>query len=279
MTTYLFGLVYFAATGTYFFFDSYIPIAVFLGMHLLFTDPSTSPRTELGRVMFGVLYGLSTIVLYEVLGRANVPTFYDKLLQVPLLNLSIRLVDRAARSKALRAFDPASLGRSLLPPQRHLAYISIWAIVFAMMSAAQGVGDSHPGQWLPFWRQACADERRDACSYLEDLQSSFCDRGSGWACNELGVFQARRAVDRASALESIQRGCELGFLPACVNANRVTPSPGTFESAPPTLNDYPIVLRGSKGPITERTPSALSALACHEGWPDTCGPADRAGGR
>ncbi len=279
VTTYLFGLAYFAATGTYFFFDSYIPIAVFLGMHLLFTDPSTSPRTELGRIMFGALYGLSTIILYEVLGRANMPTFYDKLLQVPLLNLSINLIDRAARSKALRAFDPASLGRSLAPRQRHLAYMSIWAIVFAVMSAAQGVGDSHPGQWLPFWRQACAQERPDACSYFGDLQSSFCDRGSGWACNELGILQVGRAADRAGALESIQRGCELGFLPACLNATRVTTSPGTLESAPPTLGDYPIVLRGSKGPITERAPSALSALACHEGWPDTCGPVARAGGQ
>ena len=44
VTTYLFGLLYYAATGIYFFYDSYIPIAVFLGMHLLFTDPSTSPR-------------------------------------------------------------------------------------------------------------------------------------------------------------------------------------------------------------------------------------------
>ena len=53
--------------ASYFFFDSYIPIAVFLGMHLLFTDPSTSPRTELGRMIFGVLYGLSTIALYALL--------------------------------------------------------------------------------------------------------------------------------------------------------------------------------------------------------------------
>src|SRR6202521_742014 len=133
LTTYLFGLAYFAATGTYFFFDSYIPIAVFLGMHLLFTDPSTSPRTELGRMTFGALYGLSTIALYALLRAAGVPAFYDKLLQVPLLNLSIKWIDRAARSKMLRAFDPAALGRSLAPRQRHLAYMSIWAIVFAAM--------------------------------------------------------------------------------------------------------------------------------------------------
>ena len=48
VTTYLFGRMYFAVTGIYFFYDSYIPIAVFLGMHLLFNDPSTSPRTEWG---------------------------------------------------------------------------------------------------------------------------------------------------------------------------------------------------------------------------------------
>ena len=238
VTTYVFGLLYFATTGVYFFYDSYIPIAVFLGMHLLFTDPSTSPRTELGRVIFGMLYGLSTIALYVLLGRAGLPTFYDKLLQVPLLNLSITLIDRLARSSALRALDPAALGPSLVPRRRNLAYMSIWTILFAVMSAVQGVGDSHPGQWLPFWRQACKDERPYACPYLEDVLSSFCGRGSRWACNEGGM------LDRVGAVES---------------------------SAPPTLDDYPIILRGSKGPIVERTPAALYALACREGWPDTCG--------
>ena len=108
VSTYLFGLLYFAATGVYFFYDSYIPIAVFLGMHLLFTDPSTAPRTEAGRIMFGVLYGLSTVALYALLGRAGVPTFYDKLLHVPVLNLSIQLLDRLAHSRHLRLFDRAA---------------------------------------------------------------------------------------------------------------------------------------------------------------------------
>src|SRR5207244_2393128 len=155
VATYAFGLAYFATTGIYFFYDSYIPIAVFLGMHLLFTDPSTSPRTELGRIMFGALYGLSTIALYQLLGRAGLPTFYDKLLQVPLLNLGVQRIDRAVRSGALRRFDPTALGGSLNPRRRHLAYIGVWAMVFAGMSAAQGVGDRHQGQWIPFWQQAC----------------------------------------------------------------------------------------------------------------------------
>ena len=89
VTTYVFSAVYYAATGSFFFSDSHVPIAVFLGMHLLFTDPATSPRTELGRIVFGVLYGLTTVLLYSVLLRAGMPGFYDKLLQVPLLNLSV----------------------------------------------------------------------------------------------------------------------------------------------------------------------------------------------
>ena len=60
VTMYVVSLLYFAATGTYLFYDAHIPVPVFLGMHLLFTDPSTSPRTELGRILFGVLYALLT---------------------------------------------------------------------------------------------------------------------------------------------------------------------------------------------------------------------------
>ncbi len=281
VTTYLFGLLYFAATGVYFFYDSYIPIAVFLGMHLLFTDPSTSPRTEPGRIVFGVLYGLSTVALYVVLGRAGAPTFYDKLLPVPLLNLSVILIDRAARSAVLRRFDPAALGRSLTPRRRRLAYMGVWAVVFAAISAAGGVGDRHPGQWVPFWQQACEENRPHACSFLAAKQSGLCNLGSGWACNETGVLQAALAVagavgdDRGGggqveALFAFQRGCELGFEAACGNHRVMLDGGDLFERGAPTLDDLPIVLRGSKGRITDRTPTALYARACGQGWAGAC---------
>jgi hypothetical protein len=246
VTTYLFGLLYYAATGIYFFYDSYIPIAVFLGMHLLFTDPSTSPRTEIGRLIFGALYGLSTVALYALLGHMGLPTFYDKLLQVPILNLSIQMVDRTVRSTRLRRLDPGALLISLAPRQRHLAYMSVWALVFIAMSAAQGVGDNHPGQWLPFWQQACEDGRPYACSYLERIVADDCDRGSDWACNEL--------------LNGV--GSHLRVTPSSKNDSR--------PPFPPTLEDYPVVLRGSKGPIKDVSRAGLEALACREGWPGTC---------
>jgi hypothetical protein len=239
LTTYLFGLCYYSLTGTYYFFDSYVPIAVFLGMHLLFTDPSTAPRTDLGRMIFGVLYGISTIALYALLGMAGLPTFYDKLLQVPLLNLSVKSIDRVVRSKALRRFDPARIGRSLAVSRRNLAYISIWAIVFGIMSAAQGVGDRHRGQWIPFWQQACQQESARACRYLVQLHATYCRAGSGWSCNELGILLGDKEPDRAS------RGS-------------------------PPLEELPILLRGSKGPITDRSVASLYSRACEQGWPDSC---------
>jgi hypothetical protein len=243
VTTYLFGLGYYAVTGTYYFYDSYIPIAVFLGMHLLFTDPSTAPRTDLGRVIFGVLYGLSTIALYTLLGMAGMPPFYDKLLQVPLLNLSVTSIDRVVRSNALRRFDPGRIGASLSVSRRNLAYVSIWAIVFTVMSAAQGVGDRHRGQWLPFWQEACQHGSARACRYLVQLHATYCRAGSRWSCNELDVLLADNQADRAGSIAS--RGS-------------------------PSLAELPILLRGSKGPITDRSVASLYSRACDQGWPDSC---------
>jgi hypothetical protein len=51
------------------------------------------------------------------------------------------------------------------------------------------------------------------------------------------------------------------------------------ESAPPALDDYPIILRGSKQAITDRQPSVLYALACNQGWASACGPGAPASGR
>jgi hypothetical protein len=271
VTTYVFGLLYFAVTGIYFFFDSYIPIAVFLGMHLLFTDPSTSPRTELGRLIFGALYGLSTVLLYQLLASMGAPNFYDKLLQVPVMNLSIKLIDHIARSGALRVFDPVALARWLAPRQRNLAYMAIWTIVFGVMSLFNGVGDGHRGQFVPFWQQACAEARPYACQYLADMQQTHCVRGSGWSCNDFGVSAAERNFDFAAAADGFQRGCELAFPTGCTNRDRISAGGRTFERAPPELKDYPIILRGTKGPISDRTPSLLYARACEQGWPDTCG--------
>ena len=275
VTMYVFGLGYHAATGVYFFYDSYIPIAVFLGMHLLFTDPSTSPRTELGRMIFGALYALGIIALYRVLLNLGVPAAYDKLLPVPVLNLFIQVIDHAAKSSRARWFDVARIAPAVLGRRRHLASICVGTAIFVMMSAVQGVGDDHRGQWLSFWLRACDDNNAKACAYLAGLETISCRLGSGWACNELGILQAERRGDRARAAAALDRGCRLGFTAACENVPFITSGSGTLRHAAPTLTDYPIILKGSKGPIRDLTSEGIRALACRQGWPDTCTPDDR----
>lgn len=215
------GVAYHAVTGTYFFVDSYIPAAVFLGMNLLFTDPSTSPRTELGRLVFGVLYGLSVAALYAALEAAGAPTFYDKLLAVPLLNLAAQSIDRWARSAALRRFDPAALGRALSPRRRHLAYIAIWAAAFLPINALEGVGDVREAG-LPLWQRACDRGRAEACRALAATFAPECVVGSPRACNELGILAAEGlAATPLPAPAAFARACSLGLAAGCANAEEL----------------------------------------------------------
>ena len=40
------------------------------------------------------MYGLATIGLASLLSATGAPTFYDKLIPIPILNLTVRLLDR-----------------------------------------------------------------------------------------------------------------------------------------------------------------------------------------
>jgi len=269
-TTFVFSWVYHAVTGSFYFVDAHIPIAVFLGMHLLFTDPATSPRTLAGRLLFGVLYGLTTIGLAQVLLSTNMPLFYDKLLQVPLLNLSVIWLDRLAASRRLNAIDPSSWGRAWAPRRRHLAYMGVWVAAFGAMSATGYLGDRHPGQWTPYWEQACADGRRNACLNLYFLLEDYCTDGSPWACNEVGIELAERYGNRTRAAQAFDRACLVQYAAGCDNALALASS-GTLRRDAPSAVDYRYVLRGSKAPIEDPDPARLYARACDLGWPESCG--------
>jgi hypothetical protein len=270
----LFNLAYFAIFGTYFFIDAYVPAAVFLGMHLLFTDPSTSPRTELGRILFGILYGLGVVTLFAALEQIGAPTFYDKLLAVPVMNLCVQAIDRLARSPVLRALDPARFGPTVAPRRRNLVYMAIWTIVFVLMSDP-GYWQ-RPRRWIPFWEQACAAERHNGCRNLGRILTRYCSQGSGWACNELGILASEEHVRGGiPAEQAFQTACFVGFLPGCENA--LAPPPlgaRTFARGIPRLIDYPILLQEGNGPLTRETPGELYERACRQGWKDACGKVD-----
>jgi Flp pilus assembly protein TadD len=83
-----------------------------------------------------MLYGGSVFALYVLLERLGVPTFYDKLLPVPILNLMVRAIDRAAQSDLLKRFSPGAIGAGSTPRARYVGYTALWALVFAASQMA-----------------------------------------------------------------------------------------------------------------------------------------------
>ena len=203
--------------------------------------------------------------------RSAPPTFYDKLLQVPVLNLMIKAIDRVAMSRPLAWLNPERLGARLVPRMRSLAYVSLWIVVFGVMTLANGVGDYHPGHTVPFWEQACRDGRRNACRNLAALERRHCEGGSGWACNELGVLGASGRAQTLPPDQLFQQACGLGFRIGCGNAAAMVSKSTAFRRDEPSLRDYPIVLREGKGVAADSTPFEILTRACRQGWAAGCG--------
>ena len=266
----LFGAsaVYVMATGVPYFVDSDIPSAVFLGLHLLVTDPSTSPRTPLGRAIFGVMYGLGVFVLYGILGALGLPTFYDKLLCVPLLNLAVPAIDRAVRAVGER---PVLQRLGLAGPlgRANVAHMEVWVVFFFLMTASGATDGMHRGDSLPFWEQACADNRPNACQRLLMIETSYCNDNTGWACNELGRHYVEGRLispDADRAFVYFSRACEARFQAGCVNLLDASEP----ARANPRALDLRLLVREG-GPNLMETPEAeLYSRACRHGWRFAC---------
>jgi hypothetical protein len=260
--------LYYAITGVPYFVDSDIPSAVFLGMHLLVTDPSTSPRTPLGRTIFGVSYGIGVFGLYSLLGAIGMPTFYDKLLCVPLLNLLVPSIDRFVTSIGRRpilhrvALD-GPLGRG------NLAHMAVWAGIFILMTATGSADGMHRGDALPFWVEACGQNKPKACQRLVRIEASYCGDNAGWACNELGRHYLEGRIvqpDRELALGYFSRACEGRFQAGCVNLLDAS----TIAQANPRLLDLRLLLREGGPNLLEMPEPQLYERACRHGWAFAC---------
>ena len=270
----LFGLsaLYSLGAGVPYFIDSEIPAAVFLGLHLLITDPSTSPRTPLGKTVFGVLYGLGVFALYSLLGALGVHTFYDKLLCVPLLNLSVIAIDRAVRSidseSLLNVWKDKALG-GIFSGKANLAHMSCWIVFFAAVSVLGKTDAQHIGDSMPFWQQACADQRPQACQRLLQLQSTYCNDNSAWSCNELALhYRLGELVEKSEslALGYFERSCELRFRAGCLNL--LDPA-SRYEELPHQL-DLRLMLRQGGLNLMQADEAELLKRACSHGWSYAC---------
>jgi hypothetical protein len=221
-------LAYTGATGLYQFVDFNIHPAVFLGLHLLVTDPATSPRRNFGKVIFGAGYGLGVFVLFGWLDGHGMPSFYDKLLCVPLLNLTVRALDRASialsawlarrmwvvkgKLQALQALA------AWAPQQANFGFMGIWVGLFGVMTFTGFLGGKHPGSDPAFWAKACDAGKAQACHVLARTLDVECQHNSANGCFALGVLlNEGKGVPRdpIGASRSFKRACDSGFASAC----------------------------------------------------------------
>jgi TPR repeat protein len=213
------NLGYTRMTGDYNFVDSSIPVSVFLGLHLLITDPATSPRKSFGKILFGLMYGAGVFGMYRLLNLIGAPEFYDKLLCVPALNLSVRALDRWSDSWAER-FRANFSFKALTGRKANFAWMAVWAAFFGTMTASGFLskGKDHPGGDPAHWRQACAEGRWNACRTWVRVLNVNCQDGSGADCLTLGkTLNEGRLVTRDPAQAGIGfgHGCDLGVAEAC----------------------------------------------------------------
>jgi hypothetical protein len=226
---YAMNMLYTHTTGVYQFIDSGIPVSVFIGLHLLVTDPATSPRSNSGKIIFGGLYGACVFGLYSLLSWMGAPRFYDKLLCVPPLNLSVRALDRIGYSldrSVAALFQKIRAPRFIWaasPRQINFAFMSIWIALFVVMTTTGFVttevaGVPHPGSDPAFWQRACDAHLHNACPTWVGILNAECEQGNASACLTMANVTNRGLIvprEPAAAARGFGRACDLGEPGAC----------------------------------------------------------------
>jgi hypothetical protein len=229
VSLYVLNIVYTAYTGTYMFIDTNIHPAIFLGLHLLVTDPATSPRKNFGKVIFGAAYGAGIFGLVPILEGIGAPVFYDKLLCVPLLNLTVRALDRLSVAVSgwvtQRKLRPLEALAAWTPRQANFGFMGIWVAFFAFMVSTGFLGAKHPGSDPAVWEKACSAGDARGCDVLARTLDVQCQHNSANGCFALGVLlNGGKGLPRnpVGAGRSFKRACDIGMENACLSlANMV----------------------------------------------------------
>ncbi|MBU0553103.1 sel1 repeat family protein [Myxococcota bacterium] len=229
-SVWLIGLAYTWLTGDWFFTDTTIPIAVFLGMNLLITDPVTSPDNASGKALFGALYGVMVFPLYIVLPLIGQPAFYDKLLQVPLCNLMAPPLERwGARIEAWWASIRPGQAR-LTPRGARWAAVMGWGALFLIIRPGL---IAHPGAEPSAWRDRCAQGEAKACVELKHTLEKGCALGRAEVCHALATqLLAPEALLRnpARGHRLLTEACAAGYAPSCAALTPSKPQPPSVEA-------------------------------------------------
>jgi hypothetical protein len=191
-----------------------------LMMTLLSTDPATTPRSNLGRVLFGLLVGSTYIVYRHLLMALGQPDDFAKILSVPLANILVPWFDVAAtrvsdfarprwaagwRWTAARigglAVPLARLGRRLIPIP-NIAFVATWVVLFVVALGHEKRLDFEPAlHWTwgtPLVVRDTGDVPTCAGNPIFCTRFSFVSEAQAWAAGR-GSAPAAPLLSRAGA--------------------------------------------------------------------------------
>ena len=209
--------LYFQQFNSYQFIDTAIPPAVFLGLNLLITDPRTIPKKRVGQISYGIAYACLSFVCFSLLKMmvepaqgtvpAFNPSFLDKALAIPLLNLSVPFINRFSSSRT--SIKHAGINK--------LTMALCWLLLFTFY--VQPHLKAHPGKKLIFWTDHCqkdmdqpapVEDPTQACQVRDHLLALQCESGDLKLCHNLAVSPWTKPQRAQHLLEtSCQKGLDL----------------------------------------------------------------------
>jgi hypothetical protein len=233
------------------------------------------------------MYGAAVFGSYGILKLIHAPEFYDKLLCVPPLNLSVRFLDRASEAVISRL-------RPLLswpdwkprwhPRMANVAWMAVWICLFFTMTGTRFLvkGQDHPGGKPAFWAGLCKQGRSGACQTWVGMLKEDCAADSSSDCLILGeVLNEGRYLKRDFVLAGVSfgRSCDLGSRLGCgalLNFMRH----GGLQALLPACDKgdgASCFILGSlfaSGQVIPKNASLAFELfqkSCESGWPRGCG--------
>jgi hypothetical protein len=183
-------------------------------------------------------------------------------------SLSVQRIDALAGIIQSTAWW-ARLRPDWAPRALNLVHMAAWIAFFGLMAATGRTDGRHTGDSLPYWQQACEEERRKACDRLLEIEYSYCADNSGWACNEVGRHLADgRIVERDTELARgyFARACEGRFQPGCLNLLE----PEVLVTALPRTLDLRLLVREGRSTLFDLPEPELYARACDHRWRFAC---------
>jgi TPR repeat protein len=212
-----------------------------------------------------------------VLEWLGAPVFYDKLLCVPVLNLTVRALDRlSTKVPPLPAFS------TWTPRQANFGFMGIWVAFFSFMVLTGFLGDKHPGTDPALWEKACGSGGGRDCEVLARILDVQCQRNSADGCFSLGTLLSDgKRLPRVpiGAARSLGRACDIGSQNACTSLMSLVASDGEAVLQQPCNqgDGTSCFMLGSLyevGKAVSRNPERSATLyqqSCNAGFTRGCG--------